>query len=79
MATPTPQRRIDALDVPVEKVVWDLAQRAREGRVLGRIAEQRHQCNDDDCDRKFAALAEAHPEACSTPADYPDWTPGGAA
>jgi hypothetical protein len=26
----------------------------------------------------FARLACEHPEACSCPADYPNWTPGGA-
>lgn len=32
----------------------------------------------DPLDAAFATLAATHPEACSTSADYPDWTPGGA-
>lgn len=43
----------------------------------GIAAEERHQM--DPADGAFTALACAHPEACSCPADYPDWTPGGAA
>ncbi|GAA2630103.1 hypothetical protein [Streptomyces axinellae] len=42
-----------------------------------RLAEQQHQL--DTADGAFAALAVAHPEACHTDADYPGWTPGGAA
>ncbi|MET9550595.1 hypothetical protein ABZY36_35620 [Streptomyces sp. NPDC006627] len=43
----------------------------------GRAAEQRHQL--DPHDDAFAALACAHPESCAHDADYPGWTPGGAA
>lgn len=34
---------------------------------------QRHDL--DPADDAFAALACDHPDRCSCPADYPDWTP----
>lgn len=69
--TTTPHRDIAALDVPADTV-------AAEALLLaGRTAEQRHQL--DNYDRVFARMACDHPEACSCPADYPDWRPGGAA
>jgi hypothetical protein len=37
------------------------------------LAEQTHQV--DPADRAFARLACEHPDACSCPADYPNWTP----
>ncbi|MEU1133539.1 hypothetical protein ABZ383_27405 [Streptomyces sp. NPDC005900] len=56
---------------PIERLDMPLA------NVEAEIAEQRHQL--DSIDGAFAALACAHPEACACPADYPGWTPGGAA
>ncbi|MEU2674785.1 hypothetical protein ABZ622_39345 [Streptomyces sp. NPDC007164] len=41
----------------------------------GLAAEYRHLT--DTRDAAFAALACTHPEACSSDADYPAWTPGG--
>ncbi|MGW1102776.1 hypothetical protein [Streptomyces sp. NPDC002540] len=40
----------------------------------GLAAEYRHLT--DTSDAAFAALACAHPEACSCDDDYPNWTPG---
>ncbi|WP_318205329.1 hypothetical protein [Streptomyces sp. SCL15-4] len=55
-----------------------LVARQREQRLAeGVAAEARHQV--DDTDPVFARLACDHPEACSCEADYPGWTPGGAA
>lgn len=62
--TTTP-RRIDAVDVPLAEV---------EAEAL-RLAYV-HQ--PEPFEAEFARLACEHPEACSCPADYPTWTPGGA-
>jgi hypothetical protein len=48
---------------------------ARQRLAAGIAAEARHQM--DPAEAAFTALACAHPEACSCPADYPGWTPGG--
>jgi len=40
---------------------------------LGRLAEQHHLV--DPYDAAFARLAVAHPDRCSTEADYPGWHP----
>ncbi|MFJ7999047.1 hypothetical protein ACIQ7D_18130 [Streptomyces sp. NPDC096310] len=45
--------------------------------LTGATAEDRHLI--DPADRAFARLACEHPDTCSCNADYPDWTPGGAA
>ena len=68
---PVPPRTIADLDVPAERVAAEVA------RTAGLLAEQEHQT--DPADSLFARLAVAHPEACHTAADYPNWTPGGAA
>jgi hypothetical protein len=54
--------------------VADLVTRQRLAR--GVAAEFRHQL--DPYDNVFAWMACQHPEACSCPADYPGWKPGGA-
>ncbi|MET9517488.1 hypothetical protein [Streptomyces sp. NPDC002994] len=83
--TPRPHR-IDALDVPAETVAALVARQkqqridesvARLRQLIAHpdVAEQEHQL--DPADKAFAQLACAHPEKCSTPDDYPGWTPGG--
>lgn len=49
----------------------------RQRLAAGIAAEARHQL-DKRADLAFGLMACEHPEACSCPADYPDWTPGGA-
>jgi hypothetical protein len=48
---------------------------ARQRLAAGIAAEARHQM--DPANDVFARMACEHPEACSCPEDYPDWTPGG--
>jgi hypothetical protein len=70
---------IERLDVTSEvdaTAVEALVTRLRSQRLsVGRSAELRHLV--DPCDSAFAQMASAHPEKCSTAADYPGWTPGG--
>jgi hypothetical protein len=54
------QRETAAVDTAVDRLRWLLA-------------EQTHQV--DPADTAFAALACEHPDACTSPADYPAWTP----
>ncbi|NWF25298.1 hypothetical protein HW130_03295 [Streptomyces sp. PKU-EA00015] len=65
------QPRIAALDVPLPVV------ESQARTLAGCLAEQAHLL--DPADTAFAALACAHPECCSTDADYPTWTCGGQA
>jgi hypothetical protein len=66
MATPTTPRRIDALDVSLAVVE-------------AQLADPLHQ-STDPLDALFVALPTEHPENVpSSPADYSNWTPGGAA
>lgn len=76
-----PLHPIAALDVPLstlEERIAALVARQRVDASVDRLrwllAEQTHQL--DPADAAFAALACAHPEACSCPEDYPNWTPG---
>ncbi|WP_331445810.1 hypothetical protein [Streptomyces xanthochromogenes] len=68
-----PPRSPQDWDVPLPRLAADVkALVARQRLADGRAAEAHHLV--DACDPIFATLAVAHPEACSTCADYPDWS-----
>lgn len=64
--------RIDALDVPAATVVAQ----SEAGRVLVAALATTHSPSDRAAYIRGLDLL-AHPEWCSTNADYPNWTPGG--
>ncbi|MGW6741729.1 hypothetical protein ACWGDX_13540 [Streptomyces sp. NPDC055025] len=68
---------IERLDVPLTVVADQTTAYKRGRRMAGLTAEDRHLI--DPADTAFAALACEHPNACSTNASYPNWTPGRAA
>ncbi|MDR3083420.1 MAG: hypothetical protein LBV60_21300 [Streptomyces sp.] len=69
-----PPRSPQDWDVPLARLEADVkALVARQRLAAGRTAEAQHQF-DTAADRIFTGLAIAHPEACSTPATYPEWS-----
>lgn len=78
MATPTPPRDIRDLDVPLEKLQADIAEQSNCA-VLREAMTHTHSPSDRIAYSLDLYLV-THPDApVRTDADYPGWTPGGAA
>lgn len=72
MTAPVAPRGIEALDVPLATV---------QAQALSPVLRAELAATNSPSDRiAYAWDLEllAHPEWCSTDADYPNWTPGGA-
>ncbi|MEU1071838.1 MULTISPECIES: hypothetical protein [unclassified Streptomyces] len=79
MTTPTNPvpRSIADLDPPLaalDRDLWLLAVRRRGTWLAEHPAEAEQEHAVDQVDKSWADLAATHPEACSTPASYPEWS-----